>query len=668
MMKRRWYYKMPRQRRTRLAIGIIAGLLGFACWHAARAGDDWIPVPPEDLALKDNPASPGADAMILYRESVVNATESSVAEYVRIKVFTQKGVEEGDLEIPFQTGQSDIRGLRARTIQPDGKIENFEGKPYDKMVAKAGGLRVMAKVVTLPHVTPGCILEYKYKEQFDPNFYISLGWTVQGRKFTRYARFSIIPAKLPGAPPLLLRQYGLPKGTAPQKQPNGSYGLEIKDLPGIEVEDFMPPEESLEARVEFFYRNPSDPTDLSVEKYWNRIGKGLSTNLDEFTKKKGALDAELEKVVSPNDPPEVKLRKIFDRAQQIRDLSMEASKTEKEAKKENLKPNTNVEDVLKHGYGNGRDINYFFIGLAREAGFEASEVYLRSRTRGVWIPGEEDTKELDADIVWVRAGGKDYYLDPAATYFPFGILPWDEAGTIGLRVKKDGGDIAETPKAPSSDGTVVRHVDLTIDEEGAATGKLRVDFTGQRGALRREEDRNEDETGRKKSLEEEIEGWFPAGSTLEITSVTGWEKISEPLRVEGTVKIASFGTTAGRRMLSPLTPFQAMQAKSFSSARRSNPIYFNFPYEELDEIVLHAPAGYKLETPPPAKHMQPGALSYDISVAPQGDSVVVTRHLVVQAIQIALGSYGALRQFFISVKSNDEAQVVYQNAANAKNN
>jgi hypothetical protein len=138
--------------------------------------------------------------------------------------------------------------------------------------------------------------------------------------------------------------------------------------------------------------------------------------------------------------------------------------------------------------------------------------------------------------------------------------------------------------------------------------------------------------------------------------------------VEGTVKIASFGTPVGRRMLSPLTPFQATQAKSFSSATRHNPIYFHFPYEEIDEIVLRAPAGYKLETPPATKHMQPGVLSYDISVTPQGDAAMVKRHLAVQAIQIAVESYSPLREFFISVKSNDEAQVVYQRAENAKNN
>jgi hypothetical protein len=121
-------------------------------------------------------------------------------------------------------------------------------------------------------------------------------------------------------------------------------------------------------------------------------------------------------------------------------------------------------------------------------------------------------------------------------------------------------------------------------------------------------------------------------------------------------------------MLSPLTPFQVTQAKSFSAAKRTNAIFFHYPYEEIDEIVLHAPTGRKLETAPPAQQMRPGVVSYDISASAQGDGVVVKRHLVVQAIQIPVESYAALRQFFVTVKSNDEAQVVFQSAESAKKN
>lgn len=51
-------------------------LLAMLGLQASRAGDDWLPIPPADLTLKDNPASPGAHAMILYRESDVDSKES----------------------------------------------------------------------------------------------------------------------------------------------------------------------------------------------------------------------------------------------------------------------------------------------------------------------------------------------------------------------------------------------------------------------------------------------------------------------------------------------------------------------------------------------------------------------------------------------------------------
>ena len=43
---------------------VLLGAVAIAPRPSA-AGDDWLPITPADLALKDNPASPGAHAMIL---------------------------------------------------------------------------------------------------------------------------------------------------------------------------------------------------------------------------------------------------------------------------------------------------------------------------------------------------------------------------------------------------------------------------------------------------------------------------------------------------------------------------------------------------------------------------------------------------------------------------
>jgi len=605
--------------------------------------------------------------MILYRSSDVDAKESSVKEYIRIKIFTKEGTEEANVEIPFVRGTSDVKDLRARTIRPDGSIVNFQGKAFEKVVVKNSGVKFLAKTFTLPEVQPGCIIEYKYRQQGDPNLYYNEEWTVSGPLFTRDARFSIVPFQGSGALALVYRQSGLPQGTVPQKQPNGVYVMEAHNIPAVEDEALMPPEKILQARVEFFYRGRNEPSE-SNEQFWNRTAKKWSDDVDSFVNKKAALEKEVSGITAASDSPEAKLRKIYARAQQIRDLSYEETKSEKEKKQEQLKANLNVEDVLKHGYGNNREINWLFVGLARAAGFEAAEVYLTPRSDNLFFPNLQDPRVLTADVAWVRAGGAEFYVDPAAKFYPFGLLPWFEAAAKGIRVGKQGAEFVQTPESASSEATVSRHAELDINEDGAAAGDVTVTWTGQPAALRREEIRNHDEAGKKKALEEEIRGWLPADSTFEVTKIAGVEKIGEPLMVAGTAKIPAWATPAGRRMLVPVALCRATQAKAFEPEKRAYPVVFAFRYEEADDLRIRVPAGYKIETTPAPKKIDVGAMSFEIAAATAGEAVQVKRRLVMNGTMFPREAYGAIRSFFNSVKSNDEAQVVLQNNESAKSN
>jgi len=663
---------MNRARRFRYSF-ILLALLCIPLARSTAAGDDWLPIPPADLALKDNPQQPGAHAMILYRESTVNekyvtSDGGSTTEYVRIKIFTEQGTKEANVQIPYLKGSSDIKDIRARTIQPDGTVTNFSAEIFDKTVVKVSGVKFLAKTFTLPDVHPGSIIEYKYREQSSEHLLLNEKWIVSGHLFTRDARFSFKPYSGPGSFSFSYRQFGLPANSVPQLEKDGSYLLEVHDIPGIEEETFMPPENVLHIRVEFFYRNAHEPLDEAPEDYWSRKGKQWSDSLDQFINKKDILINDLRDVISADDSPEVKLQKIYVRVQKIRNLSEEHYKTGKEEKQEQLKPNSNVEDVLKHSYAYSRDINYTFVGLARAAGFEATVIWVAPRNKNFFFPKLKDSSQLGANIVWVRSAAKEYYLDPAATYYPFGILPWYDTATDGVRIGKQNGEIVKTPAPVAADANTMRRADMTIDEDGTAEGKIEVDFTGRRGAIRREDERDEDETGRRKSLEDEIKGWLPAGSSFEVTSVANWDKNDLPLHVEGTAKIPNLGTTAGRRMLVTEAVFQATQAKAFEPQKRVNPIYFHYPYEEIDAIKLRVPVGYRIENVPAAVQIKPGPVAYEISATQQDNLVQVNRHLSVSGIMFPVDVYPALRQFFNTVKTNDDAQIVFQNAESAKNN
>ena len=640
----------------------------------AQAGGDWLPVSPEDLALKDNPASPGSNAMILYRESTLNAKYADtdgdyVGEYIRVKIFNQQGVQDqGDVEIPFLKQFSDVKDIRARTIEPDGSIVEFQGKAFEKSIVKASGYKFLAKTFTLPDVRPGSIIEYKYKLQFQPHYLHSMNWTISSELYTRDARFTIIPYAESDYP-LVYRQFGLPKDAAPAKQTDGSYTMLVHDFPGIVDEPLMLPRQVLEARVEFYYRDTDEPASETADHYWNRIGKKWNETLDHFIDKKKVLSEEVARITSPGDSPETKLRKIAARVQQIKDLAMEPEKTAVEIKEEGVKKNSNVEDVLKHGYGNPREIDYLFVGLARVAGFDATEVFIAPRNTNFFYPTMQDSDQIaNDDIVWVNAGGKEYYLDPAAIYYPFGVLPWYETDTKGLRLKKQGGDIVTVPPALPSDATIARTADLHLDVNGQASGVIQVDFTGQQAGQLRDENRDADETGRKKTVENEIRGWLPAGSVFDLTKLDHWEDPSATLHAEGTVKIGTVGSIVGHRILVPATVFGVTYAKDFVPQTRSNAIYFSFPSEHIDDVKWQGPDGYKVETVPAAVPETQQVISYGLSVSQQGGTAEVKRRMVIKEIGFDKKYYPALRSFFNTVKSDDNAQIVFESAVTAKNN
>jgi Domain of Unknown Function with PDB structure (DUF3857) len=665
---------MNRTQRFISATAILFVALCAAPPRPTQAGDDWLPVPPADLALKDNPASPGANAMILYRESAVNEKYAakdgaSVTEYLRIKIFTQEGTNQGNVEIPFRKESTDIKEIRARTIRPDGSIANFEGKPFEKIIEKRSGEKYLAKTFTLPDVQPGCIIEYKFKRQYQPLYLHDEEWVLSGDLYTREGHFSIVPYTSDYQNfPLYFRQFGLKVKVTPERKADGSYVLIVHDIPGIEDEPYMPPLNAIQARVEFYHAEEGAPANEPPDRYWARIGKKWNDELEHFIGKKNVLEQEVARITVPGDSSEVKLRKIYVRVQQIRDLNMELSKSEKEVKQENLKKNSNVEDMLRHNYGNGRELNFLFVGLARAAGFEAAEVFVAPRNNNFFFQQLEDSGELSADIVWARAGSQEYFLDPAAIYYPFGVLPWFETDTSGIRLGKKPDDFITVPPAASAGATLVRHADLSIDADGLATGKLAVDFTGQRAALWRGWLHLQDETGRKKALEDEIEGWLPQGSGFELTKIDNWDKTDLPVHVDGKLNLPAFGSPLGRRILVPAMVFLAPQTRAFQSAVRHNPIYFEYPNEEIDDVKFQAPAGYKIETIPAAKTVKPGTTSsYTISASQQGSVVEVQRRLAIDILQLPVEYYAALRSFFNLVKSNDEVQIVLQNTESAKN-
>ena len=660
---------------TRLAAFLFAAGALAAAFASAQ---DWPEIPKDEWALTDDPADPGASAVILYREESVDDREAFARNYYRIKILKADGKKYGDISIRFLKGQRRIEDIDARTVHPDGKVSSFDGNVYDKEVVKARGVNYLAATFTLPDIQPGSIIEYRYTERWKKlpdavlnspalaaTYLSQLGatltarWIVQDELSTRRAHFSFVPISGFG---VAYTWSGLPAGAQPAVH-SGVFEYDAQNVPAFRAEDYIPPEDMLKGRIEFFYIFQHVP-DLSgtTDWYWDQVGSKQATLLETFLTKDKNISRELSGVYDPSDPPDTKLHKIYDRVQTVRNLSFEPEKSAQEEKREKIDENKKLSDVLKHGYGTGFEINLLFVALARAAGFKAAIVEVAQRDERFFTPKLLDWSQLTANLVVVNVDGKDRYFDPATRFCPYGLVPWQEDNTSGYRLDKEGATSIQVPSGSGSDTIISRKATLQVGNDGGVTGQFEVSFTGQDALERRLDNRDRDATGRRKALEDELKSWFPAGATVTLDSVTGWDDGNVPLKINFTVTVESGRRAGANRLLYPAMPFPGEAKYTFSNAQRTLPVYITYSYQQEDDFTLRLPPSLRVESLPAPRKISNPFGEYELTLEDHGGAIAIRRHFMLYGGVIRAAYYPDLRGFLTSVRQDDETQFVLQSA------
>ena len=624
---------LPRPLQTTALVCVVAALLllmtPFAAAPAfAAMRDEWLPVTPAELALTAPSVEPDADAEALFwdvrvqdRDSVSDI-KSVVNNYVRVKVFNDRGKEsQSKIELAYASGTS-VTNIQGRTIKKDGTIVELQPDAvFDRTIVKFGRFKVNVKSFAMPAVEPGCIIEYRWQETSPARLYQRLA--LQRDIPVQRVTYHIKPFSSPGFELGMRMKVFHGETSRLEKEGGGFYKTETTNVKAFREEPHMPPEDQVRAWILLFY---TEDQGITPDKYWNDYGKKVFNRAKGYFKVTDEIRRAAAEVTTGATSDDEKIRRIhtFCRTK-IKNLGDDAAGLTEEQRKK-IRENNNANDTLKQMRGYPDDINAVFAAMCLAVGLDARPAAVSDRGDFFFDPSFPDSYFLQAIDIAVKSGNEWRLYDPGSTYAPAGMLSWREENTQAL--------IAD-PKEPvwvraqlaGADATMEKRTGtFTLSEDGTLEGDVQVEYTGHTGIDWKEYHDDDAPEQRENSVREAI---VKRLSTAEVTklvveNVTDYEK---PFVVSYHLRIPGFAQRTGKRLFFQPAFFQVNVEPRFTAATRQHLIYFHYPWTEEDTVTVTLPPGYELDSADQPESFSVGAVGgYDVKILASKDGSIIQYH------------------------------------------
>ena len=460
-------------------------------------------------------------------------------------------------------------------------------------------MQYRAKVFSLPDVETGSILEYRYKLRYDDNSVISPDLEHSAAHLHPQSALSLRAHRAGSlshidkgsATTQLAYSQILPKDDK-VVETRGVYDLDVENIPGLPQEEYEPPMGAFAYRVRFYYTSVRSP-----QEYWNSYGKTWSHDVDKFASPSLRHHRRGKELTSGATTQDEKLNKLYDAVMKLENTRYTREHSTRREPRRRHKAHQVRTDVLALKRGSPDELAMLFLALARAAGFHAEAMAVVNRNRDFFQQNYLDGDQLDDLIVFVTVDGKERAFDPGERYATYGTLHWTHTLAGGIRQQDGHIAIANSPGIGYKDTIVQRIANLTLAPDGTVTGTATIICTGQHALRWRQKALEGDQVALKKDFDDQLQPDLPPGIVIHTDHFLGLDTEGTNLMVRMNVS-GSLGTATGKRIFLPLSIFSAGSRDPFASSHREEPIDLQYPYLEKDEVTLHLPAGFQVESVP----------------------------------------------------------------------
>lgn len=582
-------YHRPQTRRLLGTLACLALLIIFSPFRVIASEDPivWRAVTTAELQMTKPLVEADADAEAIFWEVRLDDkkyNKLTYEHYVRVKIFTERGRERfAKMDIPFMRGKK-VENVAARVIRPDGSIVELKATDiFEREIAKAGKVRVLAKSFAVPGIEPGVIVEYQYTETIKGDSAGGERLIFQRDIPMQRVAYYVRPH---ASASLAFNSYNMQE-TQFTTDRNGFQYAVMTNVPAYKDEPYMPPEDEVRRWVYLSYRS------LGSLLQWSFLGQSWGYASTKFAKSTKAVKAKTAELISGAASNDEKVRRIYDFVQKkMRNIAFDRNYSEEQIEKMDVE---DADDALKRGIGNSFHLDMLFASMTKAAGLQTRIVLAGDRSDNFFTPERYPFAGfVQMSAVAVNLGGQWKYFDPCAPYMPYGMLPWNREAVKAMLIGEEDHIWQTVPSADESRSRSRRTGTFQLGADGTLQGEVKIEYDGHQGISRRRDQARDSIARREELITEEIKGKM---STAEITalSIEHFDDSAKPLTYSMKIRIPNYAQKAGKRLIIQPGFFESGSTPVFASATRTYSMYFPYPWSEEDSVEIKLPDGYELD-------------------------------------------------------------------------
>jgi len=665
-----------------------------------QARPDWRPVTPEELTQTKSPLEPDAPAEIVFWTIEVDDRQlphqRTTTEYIRYKIFNPEKSDEvtriSDVQASSDSRQTQIR---ARLILPNGKIQEFGKESIkERALAKQGrekgflgwltGSSEEAKerFLAIPGVEAGAVLEYQSTRVEHYPDLVSLA--LAQREGMPVRRFEYVCRVFEDEDEMYNQIFLLHPQSAKLKEDKKAHTVTVTavDLPSLKDEPFVGPASDNTLTLLSCYdrvslsllpRSGKVPLPGKVEPTagpWSIRSTLMNWVERDRTVPTTRTTALAATITSGAKDDADKARRIHRHAQAMHQRW--SKRVETKLLEDRRREPDSLDDVLdweKQPEVTIRPSEFLWLAIAlyKAAGLETHLILLPDREFARFRIQNVSAVFLSDWAAAVRIGGQWQFSRPNHSYeLPFGLLPWQLEGQVGLLALDRKQEFVPVPPSPSETSLVTSIGVFEVDAEGTLTGECRRTFTGHSAAIVRAQllaaaVEKRDELARAKFRFDEKVVEFT------LTKTDGLDDCEKPVELTGKLRWPGFAVLTKDRLVIRPAVFRAESTTPFSATERRYPVHFRYRWQELDRLAIRGPAGYEPEAPDAPTPMRSDTLSYraHLSYDPAKRYLHLRREFVCNLTDIATKEYPALRDWYDQLGRGDQHEIVFRKVSPA---